>query len=216
MSIYIPTYLYIKQHNLTGLKYFGKTAKADPFKYKGSGTYWLRHLKKHGNNVSTIWCQLFEDKSSLIEYALQFSKENNIVESTDWANLHQENGIDGAVPGRILPKSTKQKISNSLKGISTPGKMTDAGRKSLSEFMKEEHKRKPRLSMLNKTHSKESKDKNAESNRNRPRFKCPYCKIKCQQGTYTRWHGNNCKLNIFQEPNVERTFKCQDPSTIPA
>jgi hypothetical protein len=41
-----PTFLYIKTHSVTGLKYFGKTTK-DPFRYKGSGVYWVRHLKVH-------------------------------------------------------------------------------------------------------------------------------------------------------------------------
>lgn len=36
-------HLYVKIHNVTGLKYFGKTTK-DPFKYRGSGKYWLAHL----------------------------------------------------------------------------------------------------------------------------------------------------------------------------
>ena len=34
-----PTYLYIKQHSVTKLKYFGKTTKKDPVKYLGSGIY---------------------------------------------------------------------------------------------------------------------------------------------------------------------------------
>ena len=41
-------YLYIKTHSKTGLKYLGYTQKKDPFSYTGSGTYWKRHLKKHG------------------------------------------------------------------------------------------------------------------------------------------------------------------------
>lgn len=95
MNIYFkPTCLYIKQHNDTGLKYFGKTT-SDPEKYKGSGLYWNSHLKIHGNNVSTIWYKRFYDKKSLNEYALAFSKENNIVESAEWANLKPENGLDG-------------------------------------------------------------------------------------------------------------------------
>ena len=51
-SNFIPTWLYIKQHNQTKLKYFGKTIH-DPLSYKGSGKYWLRNLHKHGNDVST-------------------------------------------------------------------------------------------------------------------------------------------------------------------
>ena len=35
-----PTYLYIKQHSVTKLKYFGKTNSEDPIKYSGSGKYW--------------------------------------------------------------------------------------------------------------------------------------------------------------------------------
>lgn len=89
-----PTYLYIKQHNITGLKYFGKTTR-DPFKYRGSGLHWKRHLRVHGNDVTTVWVQAFFDRKKLEEYALRFSKDNMIVESTEWANMKVENGLDG-------------------------------------------------------------------------------------------------------------------------
>jgi hypothetical protein len=90
------TYLYIKQHSISGLKYFGKTTKEDPVNYLGSGKYWKRHIKKHGTEfVQTIWYQSFNDTQELIKYALNFSKENNIVESKEWANLKNENGLDG-------------------------------------------------------------------------------------------------------------------------
>ena len=45
-------YLYIKTHNITGLKYLGKTEK-DPYRYNGSGKYWKRHLKKYGRDIKT-------------------------------------------------------------------------------------------------------------------------------------------------------------------
>jgi hypothetical protein len=89
-----PTHLYIKQHKITKLKYFGKTTK-DPNKYLGSGKHWIRHIKKHGLEIDTIWHQLFTDEKEMIEYALKFSKDNNIVESPEWANLKEENGLDG-------------------------------------------------------------------------------------------------------------------------
>ena len=91
-----PTYLYIKQHTKTGLKYFGKTTK-DPIKYHGSGKHWKRHIEKHGQHIKTLWYQLFQSENELIEYALKFSKDNNIVESDDWANLKEENGLDGGM-----------------------------------------------------------------------------------------------------------------------
>lgn len=95
MHIYRPTWLYIKQHNVTGLKYFGKTACEDPVKYKGSGLHWQRHIKKHGNDVTTTLCQLFNDRGLLTAYATAFSDQHNIVESDEWANLKSENGLDG-------------------------------------------------------------------------------------------------------------------------
>jgi hypothetical protein len=120
MNIYFkPTYLYIKQHKDTGLKYFGKTVSKDPTKYKGSGKYWMSHLKKYGNNVITLWYQLFTDEESIKEFALNFSKENNIVESKSWANLKPEDGLwGGGVKGiKIAPHSDehKKKISESVK-----------------------------------------------------------------------------------------------------
>ena len=92
------THLYIKQHSVTGLKYFGKTTKEDPVSYLGSGIHWKRHIKKHGTeHVKTLWYQSFQDKKSLVDYATKFSKENNIVESKEWANLKEENGLDGGM-----------------------------------------------------------------------------------------------------------------------
>jgi len=121
MNIYKPTWLYIKQHNIIGLKYFGKTTLKDPVKYKGSGLYWKYHLREHGNNVSTIWYQLFDSYESLYNYADKFSKENNIVESKEWANLIPENGLGGGGlkgrPGRKLTEEEKKKISEKLKGV---------------------------------------------------------------------------------------------------
>lgn len=83
-------YLYIKTHNQTGLKYFGKTIRKDPFKYKGSGVRWNRHLEKHGNDVNTVIIAEFDDPELAKEFAIKFSKDNHIVESDDWANLKIE------------------------------------------------------------------------------------------------------------------------------
>ena len=55
MNIYnsiTPTYLYVKQHSITGMKYFGKTTR-NPIKYIGSGKYWKRHISKHGKLQKT-------------------------------------------------------------------------------------------------------------------------------------------------------------------
>jgi hypothetical protein len=94
MKTFKPTYLYVKTHNVTGLKYFGKTT-SNRKRYRGSGQYWLNHLKKHGNDVTTEIVGFFTSQEECMEFALKFSADNNIVESNDWANMRPENGLDG-------------------------------------------------------------------------------------------------------------------------
>lgn len=112
------TSLYIKQHNKTGLKYFGKTDETDPVAYPGSGTYWKKHLEIHGNDVTTLWHQKFNNDKELHEFAVNFSQKNNIVEARDengkkiWANLVVENGIDGFPKGGKMPPRTEEHLKN--------------------------------------------------------------------------------------------------------
>ena len=90
-----PVHLYVKKHNLTGLKYFGRTTE-NPYVYQGSGAYWTRHLAKYGNDVSTKVIGTFTDSTELRAAAEAFSVEKNIVSSSKWANLL---GEDGGVSG---------------------------------------------------------------------------------------------------------------------
>lgn len=93
------TYLYVKQHKTTGLKYFGKTTNSDPYNYKGSGLYWSSHLAVHGQDVETLQVWEFTDLDKCEEFALEFSKTNDIVSSPLWANIKEENGRDGGFHG---------------------------------------------------------------------------------------------------------------------
>jgi len=119
MKPFFPTYLYIKTHNKTGLKYFGKTTN-DPHRYYGSGKYWLSHLRKHGYDISTEIIGYYTSKEECQNAAENFSIINNIVESKEWANLILENGLNGGNTNRTvyLPHTdeSKRKMSNTLKG----------------------------------------------------------------------------------------------------
>lgn len=108
-----PTYLYVKIHNKTGLKYFGKTTSPDPFQYRGSGTWWQRHLEKYGDDVSTKIIGLFKTEEECRDAALKFSVDNNIMESKEWANLKLEtleggfehiNRLDRKIRKRMVQK----------------------------------------------------------------------------------------------------------------
>ena len=97
------TYLYIKQHKKTGLKYFGKTVAKDPYRYKGSGRYWRDHINKHSDDITTLWVKEFNNLERLQRYSILFSKLNKIVESKEWANLIHENGLGGKEVRGIVP-----------------------------------------------------------------------------------------------------------------
>jgi hypothetical protein len=113
---FVPTYLYIKQHSITGKLYFGKTIQ-NPEKYYGSGVHWLRHIEKHGKEyVITLWYCLFLDKSSIQDFSINFSEQQNIIESNDWLNLIIENGLDGCPVGTKFTKEHCDNISKSKIG----------------------------------------------------------------------------------------------------
>lgn len=88
-------YLMVKTHNKTGLKYLCKTVQ-DPFLYKGSGKYWLLHLKKHGTDVKTEILLETTNEKELIQKGIEYSILWNVVESEEWANLRIEEGDGGA------------------------------------------------------------------------------------------------------------------------
>jgi hypothetical protein len=89
-------YLYVKTHNVTGLKYLGKTTKLDPYKYHGSGKYWKLHLKVHGYDYTTEIIKECTSNEEVTEFGLYYSELWNIVESDAWANLKLENGDGGS------------------------------------------------------------------------------------------------------------------------
>ena len=90
--------LYVKTHQVTGLKYLGQTSKSDPHKYTGSGKYWLRHIKQHGKNWDTEILLESQTKKNINRLGAYYSNLWNVVESDEWANLKPETG-DGAASG---------------------------------------------------------------------------------------------------------------------
>jgi hypothetical protein len=179
----LVTYLYIKEHSITGLRYFGKTGRKDVNKYLGSGLVWTKHIKKHGKeHVKTIWVsEPFTDESRLVEFATFMSEELDIVKSNKWANLVVENGIQGGAirNGAVLSEESKDKIRKKA-----------VGRKASKETklkMSSSHKGRPQTEKQKQT----MRDYNLS--RNLPKLDCPHCN---KVGSYVamhRWHFNNCK-----------------------
>jgi len=88
--------LLIKTHSKTGAKYFCKTNRENWQNYKGSGPYWLNHLKKYGNeHITEVYAEFENICEELVETALKFSEENDIVNSELWKNQIPEDGLGG-------------------------------------------------------------------------------------------------------------------------
>jgi hypothetical protein len=95
-------WLYVKKHTVTGLHYFGMSRKLTP-RYLGSGKYWLRHIRKHGvEHVITTDVWEFESQEEATAFAIKFSTDNAVATSDKWANLREENALDGNIAGEEL------------------------------------------------------------------------------------------------------------------
>jgi len=112
-----PVRLYIKTHTKTGLKYFGKSARKNLESYYGSGVYWKKHIKKHGiEYVKTEWIsEYFYYEEHITKFCNDFCQENNIVDDDTWANLKEENGLDGGKMPEASLLALKTKLTGRTK-----------------------------------------------------------------------------------------------------
>lgn len=112
-------YLLVKCHNKTGLKYLCKHTTHDLkscFNYLGSGLRWKKHLKTHGTELSTTILFKTTNKKIFKKVALYISKEFNVVENPNWANLCPENGWGGKTWSGEYPIAAREKLSCLFKG----------------------------------------------------------------------------------------------------
>lgn len=182
-------YLYIKTHNKTGLKYLGKT-KQNPYEYKGSGVYWKKHLKMHGNDVTTQVIFQSTDIEDIRRKGLELSEKYDIVQSDEWANLIEENGIGG-----VTKTSFKSGAIPWNKGVKDP-KQSKVKRKYWEEWRKNNPNYKEKWKCNNRV--KTGYDSEARRyraiERNKIQSKCPHCGKEGQRINMLRWHFDNCKV----------------------
>jgi hypothetical protein len=200
MSIYT---LYIKRHQITGLKYLGYTSALDPISYRGSGKYWSLHIKKHGYLVDTETLYKTSNINEIKELGSYYSELWNIVESADWANLKPESGNGGWVPG-LSSKTQQSRIANGTHHFLSG----DISRKSNKKRI--ENGTHNFLGQTNPTHKRiENKthhfyDGNIARNNNLKRLAegthtsqikktCEWCGKICDVANFAKYHGSKCK-----------------------
>lgn len=185
-----PTYLYVKQHTITGKLYFGKTTRSNPELYVGSGKYWKRHIQQHGKqHVVTLWSCLFSDQHECMDFALAFSELFDIVESNNWLNLVEETGIGGNPPGYVPSIEARAKMSASRIGKEPANKgvpHSDETRQKMSESSPWKGKSLPAESVAKRSQSRRGIP--------RPKVECPHCGKVGGAGAMQVWHFDNCKM----------------------
>ena len=193
-------YLYLKTHNVTGLKYLGKTIQ-DPYLYQGSGKRWKHHIKKHGYNVTTEILFSTDNKDEFKTYAKHISKTLNIVESLNFANLCDEQGDGGYTS---YTNERNKAISKKLKGRKNHWVKTGLNKNKVlaidletnqtvsittEEFLNE--KKYVGIGIRNK--GKTYKKRKAYTRKNTTSI-CPHCNKSGSTPNMKRYHFDNCKL----------------------
>jgi hypothetical protein len=84
--------LMIKTHSITNLKYLCITSKENWVEYPGSGSYWKKHLDKHGYTFSTELIFCCDDYEIFKYVCIEYSNILNVVESSIFANQIPESG----------------------------------------------------------------------------------------------------------------------------
>lgn len=195
---------------MTGLKYLGKTVR-DPYTYRGSGKRWVRHIKKHGYDVTTEIVGAYETLEEFIQVSVLMSEKLNIVNDPNWANLCVENGnggdrsefIDYSKIDRGRGLSYEQMYGEVVgRNLRILRGLTNT-RTKLGVALSEEQRQKRRHPYGPNKHqrkkptprSEEHRKHLSEANRKRVRLTriCPICQ-KSGTGNMSRYHFKNCKI----------------------
>ena len=192
-------YLYLKTHNVTGLKYLGKTIQ-DPYLYQGSGKHWKCHIKKHGYDVTTEILFSTNNKDEFKAYAKHISKTLNVVESSEFANLCNEQGDGGYTSytderNKVISKKLKGRKNYWTKDGTNAGKIVAVDletAQTVSVTSKDFLNEKKYVGIGVKNKGKTYK-KRKEYTRKNTTSSCPHCNKSGSTPNMKRYHFNNCK-----------------------
>jgi len=197
-------YLYKKTHNKTGLQYLGKTESTDPHQYRGSGTIWLRHIKKHGYDVTTEILKECRTNEELNHWGLYYSTLWNIVEDKDlsgrktWANLKPEEGV-GGWGGKYNPTYNRLATgSHNFIGNNNPvyAQLAAGTHNMLGGEITHRRVAEGTHNFLGGKIQQKSAHNRLRQGKHPSQIKkeCEHCGKLIDSANYNRWHGDKCKF----------------------
>lgn len=129
-----PRWYYIMKNRTSGKLYLGQTTQ-NIETYRGSGSYWKPHCRKHGGynreNIDVVNSWWFDDEEFAELFLLEFeSKEGQywLEENTKWANLVKEDTLENPFynnGAKISKEQNQLRIKNQTHNFLT-GNRTDA------------------------------------------------------------------------------------------
>ena len=177
-------YLYLKEHNTSGLKYLGVT-KNNPHTYKGSGKHWKSHLKVHGNDVTTRVLLETDCTEELKREGIRYSHLWDIVDSPLFANLTVEEG-QGGNTGNQWEKGLVPWNAGKV-GVQAP--WSEERKQKQRERMIAHHAELGHVGYIKKGHARVD----MTTALNTIMQQCPHCGKSTNIGNLNRWHLDNCK-----------------------
>lgn len=198
MSIYIL----LKTHNVTKLKYLCRHVTDNEhtcYTYTGSGTYWKRHIEKHGNDVSTQILAKCETYVEATKIGIEYSKLWNVVDSDEFANLVQESGQGGSEVAKCRKKFNRfgyEREPVRLLGNDNPSKRPEVGKKISEKLTGRVISWGDKISESCKgrvAHNKGKPNPHAKTDQMNISVECPHCGKSGGLGAMKRWHFDNCK-----------------------
>lgn len=171
--------------------YLGKTIQ-DPYKYKGSGLRWKRHLNIHDIKPSEIQTWVLHEtfvQEEVESLGLYYSNLFNVVKSDEWANMKEEIGDGGFGSKEAHPWFGRKKTLEHRQKLS----ITSKGNKS----------------SLGIARSEETKKKQSEAQKGKKKktSTCPHCGKEGNENVMHRWHFNNCPTYTGVRNTQSESFK---------
>jgi len=211
-------FVYLTTNLVNGKQYVGDHSSDNLNDgYLGSGIVIVKAIKKFGKEkFQREILEQFDSKNKAENSQQKYIEQFNTLVPNGY-NISPTGGIHW---GGVHSEESKQRMSESKKGISLNKKHKESLRKSMigknkgssngmwGKHISKENKQKLSLFHKGKKISEKTKKKISESHKgsNNPMFEkpawdainkivkvCEYCGIETNVGNYVRWHGKKCK-----------------------